>query len=138
MRRSVRNAVLAGAAMLSVGLVASPVTAAEGGGVAGVWESTDTDGSAQRLVVADGPGNTHHVLYVDEGASVCGTGPRGDLVAATLRGTMTLAGNELGGDLPLVCRTGPPALLGVFWLTFTYVPETDTIVDTFGIVWSRS
>ena len=136
MRISLRSAALA-SALLMAAAFAGPASADQRHDITGVWVSTDTDGSAQRLVIGAGPNGLYRVLYTDEGASACGPGPRGDLVAAALRGNMTRAGDELSGDLPLVCRTSPPQLLGVFRLTFTYEAASDTLVDTFGIVWSR-
>ncbi len=40
----------------------------------GAWESTDFDGSHQRIAIGGGPANHHHLAYFDDDATACGGG----------------------------------------------------------------
>ena len=86
--------------------------AAAGDPLRGIWYSTDVpDGSSQSLIVGGGPGDTYHVRFVDDGATVCNP----DLsVAASATGFLTGVGYVLSGELPVYCLASPP--------TFTVTP----------------
>ncbi|WKZ35268.1 MAG: hypothetical protein QY332_16770 [Anaerolineales bacterium] len=104
----------------------------------GVWTSIDIDGSSQRLTIGGG-GGVRHVRYYDDGATICGLDPdTGDfLSAASARGSLSVSGFTLSGNLPVYCQTAPPALAGNFPFTYVYDPSTNTLTDWLGVVWSR-
>ncbi len=105
----------------------------------GAWTSTDIDGSSQTLNIGGGRGGNRHVRYYDDGATVCGLDPdTGDfLSAASARGSLSVSGNILSGNLDLYCLTAPRTFAGNFTFTYTYDPSTDTLTDWLGVVWSR-
>ena len=127
------------ATLLLIALLAVSPVGAKPNPFVGVWVSTDTDGSNQRLTVGGGPGNAHNVRYYDDGATVCGLDPvTGDfLSAARARGRLSASGTTLSGDLDLYCLTSPPEFNGTYFLVFEYDASTDTLTDGFGVVWSR-
>ncbi len=109
----------------------------------GMWESTDTDGGHQTLAIGGSPGIDHHIRYLDYGAIVYGLGPDGEfLYKAFAKGVLT-EGTQAGfpiltGTVQFYCQTLPPSALPYFSdLRFTYDPTTDTLVDQWGVVWSR-
>jgi hypothetical protein len=105
----------------------------------GKWASTDTDGSYQILTVGGGSGSSYHTRVYDFGASTCGLDPEtGDfLYAASIEGTLSLSNGRLSGTLPLYCHTTPPTIDGYVFLQYLYDPATNTLVDSFGVVWSH-
>ena len=105
----------------------------------GAWESTDIDGSYQRLAITGGPGGAHRVNYRDFGATVCGLDPdTGDfLYAASARGSGTVSGSDLTGTWSVWCLSNPPTFFGDLAFQFTYDASTDTLTDGLGVVWSR-
>ncbi len=104
----------------------------------GNWTSTDTEGSYQILTIG-GTGSSYHVRYYDFGASTCGLDPEtGDfLYAASIEGTLSLSNRTLSGTLPLYCQSSPPTFDSNAFLQYTYDPATDTLIDSFGVVWSH-
>ena len=106
----------------------------------GAWESIDTDGSYQTLTIGGGPGDTHFARYYDFGATVCGLDPDTNeiLYAASAMGFLTETGNDIHGSVQVYCQTAPPEPLPYLsQLAFTYQAETDTLIDIWGVVWSR-
>jgi hypothetical protein len=104
----------------------------------GDWVSIDVDGSNQTLSIRGGVGEAFDVRFEDFGATVCGTNPvTGSLYAATAQGSMTAAGNDLTGSLPLYCQSNPPRLWGNADLHFVYDPTADSLTDGIGVVWHR-
>jgi hypothetical protein len=105
----------------------------------GVWTSTDIDGSSQRLVVAGGRVASYRIFYFDAGATVCGLDPdTGDILyAAVARGSLTLSGNAISGDLPVTCLSRPRNNIGSYSFTYIYDPATHTLTDSIGVIWSR-
>ena len=126
-----RSFALTGVA-LSLAVLATPVSAASSQ-FAGIWTSTDTDGSSQMLTVSGGARPS--VVYQDFYASGCDNfgGPATHWVGAG-RG-------EVDGDTLWVefhksgCGT---FLQGGYGDFYEYDSGTDTLVDSFGIVWSRA
>ena len=105
----------------------------------GKWSSIDTDGSYQILTIGGGSGSSYHVRYYDFGASACGLDPEtGEILyAASAEGTLTLSNGLLSGTSPVYCQTAPPTFLTEAFIQYTYDPATDTLVDSFGVVWSH-
>jgi hypothetical protein len=98
----------------------------------GVWTSVDTDGSNQTISFG-GSGSLRFVHYFDDGASACGW-PE-DNVTATLNGTGTVSGDTLTTDLTGQCNgTGQDLSSSA---TYTYDSNTNTLLDSFGVTWSR-
>ena len=105
----------------------------------GNWTSTDTDGSYQILTIGGGTDGSYHVRYYDFGASTCGLDPvTGEILyAASAEGTLSLSGYMLSGTLPLSCQTAPPTFRHNSNFLYIYDPETDTLIDIYGVVWSH-
>jgi hypothetical protein len=61
----------------------------------------------------------------------------GGCQAAT--GTPTEAGdNQVSGSFQVICQARPPYPLPYLsQLAYTYQPETDTLIDIWGVIWSR-
>jgi hypothetical protein len=105
----------------------------------GTWYSVDTDGSNQILRVGGGPGVSHHVVYYDDGASVCGLDSEGNfLAAASAVGALGATGNTLSGLMPVYCLASPRYLWDLdAYFELTYQPGTDTLLDIHGLTWTR-
>jgi hypothetical protein len=106
----------------------------------GTWVSTDADGSHQTMVIRPS-GDGVEIEGHDDSASVCSGAP------STMTGTGQVQRNtELivpsptftcdDGSEP-TALSGPPLREQLRNLTFVDHPETDTITDTFGVVWKR-
>jgi hypothetical protein len=100
----------------------------------GVWTSVDTDGSNQTISFG-GPGSLRFVHYFDDGASACGW-PE-DNVTATMNGIGTVSGDTLTTDLTGQCNGGTGGDLFSDGVTYTYDSSTDTLTDSFGVIWHR-
>lgn len=126
-------------AMLLVSTLYATQVSAKPSPFIGAWTSTDIDGSSQTLTIGGGGGDTRHVRYYDDGATICGLDPdTGDfLSAASARGPLSVSGNTLSGNLDVYCQVSPPTLAGNFAFEYTYDPSTDTLTDWLGVVWSR-
>jgi hypothetical protein len=96
----------------------------------GSWTSIDTDGSHQTFDVF-GNDRVHRVVLFDDAA----TGACGGL-AATARGFGIVHGNHLQTLLNLSCEGG--GRLTNIPLGFDYDAATDTLLDSFGVVWFRA
>jgi hypothetical protein len=94
----------------------------------GKWQSVDTDGSNQLLALG-GAGSTRQVTLHDDFASACGGG------VAVVRGIGTVAGDSLSGTFAVRCANG--TAVPDTPVTWEYDSETDTLTDSFGVVWSR-
>ena len=129
-----RRVVLAGLALaaglaIPSGAIAAPATSA----FTGSWESVDTDGSHQTLVVSAGARPS--VIYQDFYANGCDRfgGPATHWVAAG-KGSV-----EEGTLFVLFHKSGCGRFLqGGYEDWFAYQAGTDTLQDSFGIVWTRS
>ena len=120
-----------GATALTVAFVANAF-AAPSDPFKGVWTSTDTDESHQMLSFG-GSGDTRAVHYFDAGASVCGWP---EVVAtATLVGQATVSGSSATADLVGQCNGTGQSLASTS--TYTYDSGTNTLTDSFGVIWSR-
>ena len=110
------------AAVLVVGAAAAPDP------FKGTWYATDIDGSNQTLRIGGGPGNSYHVRYYDDGATICGWTSGASGPAASANGSLSALGNELSGNLPVYCLTSPRSQYDDdFPFVFTYDPGTDTM-----------
>jgi hypothetical protein len=129
-----RRALVVAIAALAVQLAVAPVSASPAGNAfAGTWQSIDTDGSSQLLIVS--AGSKPSVVYQDFYASGCDRfgGPATHWVGA---GT-----GSIDGDLLEVWfhKSGCGAfLMGGYGDAYLYDAGADTLTDTFGIVWSRA
>jgi hypothetical protein len=107
----------------------------------GTWYSVDADRSNQVMVVQVSGDGSAEVVIEDDSAQVCSG------AASTMTGTGRLE-SEAGLVIPapvLTCAdgtepevlAGPPLEEQLRDLTFTHDPESDTLTDGFGLVWSR-
>jgi hypothetical protein len=99
---------------------------------AGRWDSTDMDQSHQTLAIADSsPGSgILDVSYTDDSATVCGGRP------ASASGTGTATAVKLVVTLTAYCLN-PKTLWGDAPYTFNYDKPTDTLTDSYSVVWHR-
>ena len=112
-----RAAAVAITAVVAVGVVALPASAATPRQVAGVWSGTDVDGSTQYLVVT----TRQRAFYFDDGASVC-LDAFGEFSPATFRGRGTISGNTLSVPTDVTCwlSTGPQVVLSDVVIEFDF------------------
>jgi len=124
----------AAALILALGIPAAALAAPAPSPFAGTWVSTDIpDGSSQLLIVSGGARPS--VVYQDFYASGCDTfaGPATHWVGAGM--------GEVDGDTLWVgfhksgCGT---YLQGGYGDFYVYDSGSDTLTDSFGIVWSRA
>jgi hypothetical protein len=105
------------------------------------WVSTDQDGSTQTMKIRASGQGAYEIVVHDDAASVCSGAP------STMTGTGRLDGAmELVIPSPLLTcdegsdpqiQSGPPLEEQLRNLTFAHDPESDTLTDSFGVVWSR-
>lgn len=115
---------------VAVAIVVTTAQAASSDPFAGSWTSTDAAGSKQALVVTLGstPGS-YGITYRSDKSALCNNGPLAGY------GTGAAGGAVLTGTMTFTCGQGSPLPNVPFALTSQLV---DTIVDGFGVVWSRT
>ena len=107
----------------------------------GTWEATDTDGSSLTMVMRATRDGTSEIVVRDDAAAVCSGAP------STMTGTGGFSGTDsvviptpvlicADGSEP-VALSGPPLEDQLRDLTFVHDPETDTLADSFGVLWRR-
>ncbi|MGZ8578885.1 MAG: hypothetical protein ACXWWX_05065 [Actinomycetota bacterium] len=107
----------------------------------GTWVATDADGSTSTMVIRASGDEGAKIVVHDDLATVCSGTP------STMTGTGQFPiGTELvvpspaytcdDGSVP-VAQSGPPLEEQLRDLTFVRDPETETLTDTFGLVWGR-
>jgi hypothetical protein len=111
-----------------VALAVSSVAAKPSDPFHGKWSSIDTDGSNQILAIG-GSGTLRNAILRDDFASVCGGG------VAVVRGIGNVSGKTMSGTFMPRCANGTP--VSETFIGWTYDPATDTLTDSFGVVWSR-
>ena len=136
---TIRRRVLTILAVFTAGaalLVPATAAAAPGGGggtLAGTWTSIDTDGSHQTLDITGTGNRVYAMVYVDDAATgACGGDP------ARLSGPGFVDGDDVLMVAALVCLPGGNDFRGRITVGFHYDSGTDTLIDDFGIIWSRA
>jgi hypothetical protein len=107
----------------------------------GTWESVDLDGSSQIMEIRATGDDAYEIGVHDDSTGVCSETPSTMTGAGRLQGAAEL----LIPSPVLTCDDGsePEALSGppleeqLRNLTFVRDPATDTLTDSFGVVWSR-
>jgi hypothetical protein len=103
------------------------------GPLAGTWTSVDTDLSHQTLDIVGAGDRVYSMVYDDDVASdTCGDGP------ARLSGPGFVDGDDVLMVAALVCLPGGNPFRGRLAVGFHYDSGADTLVDDFGVVWSRA
>ena len=123
---------LIAALALAIAIPAAALAAPSASPFAGTWVSTDTDGSSQLLLIAGG--GHPSVVYQDFYASGCDrfAGPDTHWVGA---GTGSIEGDTIYVDFH---KSGCGTFLqGGYSDWLVYDSGSDTLVDSFGIVWTR-
>jgi hypothetical protein len=116
-----------------MGAVLAPSASAAGGDLAGRWTSVDNDGSIQTLDVTGYGANVYAMAYEDESATgACGGAP------ARISGPGHVFGDEVVMVGSLVCLPGGNVFRTRVEIVFVHDTETDTLTDSFGIVWQRA
>lgn len=111
----------------------APAASAASGALAGTWTSVDSDGSNQTLDIKGSGLNVYAMVYFDESAtSACGGNP------ARLSGPGYVDGDDILLVGPVVCLPAGNPYRTRLAITFHYNANTDTLTDTFGIVWHRA
>ena len=111
-------------------LLGSVGQAAAADAFTGTWFSTDTDGSTQTLTVR-GTGHWHAVTYYDDVATQACDG-----AAATITGRGAVDGDTMVLSGNLRCGAGTSPLRHVT-VGFEHRAD-DTLLDQFGITWTRT
>jgi hypothetical protein len=96
----------------------------------GRWTSTDADGSSQTMTILATGEETYEMVLHDDFTGPC-SGSSTDTGTGRLEG----AGTLVIRSITMRCDDG--RVLGSGDLIFVHDPETDTITDDFGVVWSR-
>lgn len=128
-----RTASVLAALALAISIPAAALAAPSASPFAGTWVSTDFDGSSQLLLVAGG--GHPSVVYQDFYASGCDTyaGPDTHWVAA---GTGTVEDDVLWISYR---KSGCGTFLqGGYEDYYTYDSDSDTLIDSVGIIWTRA
>lgn len=99
----------------------------------GKWWSIDLDGSLQSVVFS----SSGRFIYVDRGASVCGTDEDGPIYRADARGTGTINGDVFEGIAEIRCLAKPHYIWNVYTFEWTYDPGTNTL-SSGGTVYTRT
>ena len=127
--------VTAGAALVVGSMLVAPATAsAASDAFRGTWTSTDVDGSSQWLAIG---GSGSAGLHSVRGSSttrphrVCG-------LPASVAGQGSTAGDTLTMTGVLTCRPGGNPLRFRITVEFVYSPGSDTLADSFGVIWQRT
>jgi len=94
----------------------------------GNWKSTDTDGSRQSMAFG-GHADWRNVTLRDNDATACGGG------TAVVKGKGAVADTVLTVTFRVHCASGAEVADTPY--TFTYDSTTNTLTDSFGVVWSR-
>jgi hypothetical protein len=116
--------------VLGLSLATAGQATAGGDPFVGAWRSVDTDGSHQSLQVVPIGAGYDAAYYRDSFTSgVCAGAP------AKIWSRMRVNGNVMKGSGDLRCPNHIRHHLGVG--RYLYDPGTDTLVDGFGIVWTR-
>ena len=115
---------------LVVGLGAPPAIAAQGS-LAGTWTSTDTDESNQTLTITGSGRRVYAMSLSDDAASLCGGAP------ALATGSGIVEEDKLLMRAAAVCLPGGNVLRGVIDIGFIQT-GANTLMDDFGVVWSRA
>ena len=122
--------------VLSLALVSSAGAAPDP--FIGVWTALDLDGSNLQLSIGGGAGNSYHLFYFDDGASVCGLDTGGDpLYPANAKGVGTATGDVLSVTFAVKCLAMPSYSYGESPYAFTYNSGTGTLTDGYGLIWTR-
>ena len=112
------------------GLGASPAVAAQGS-LAGTWTSTDTDGSNQTLTITSSGRHVYAMSLYDDAATLCGGAPALAIGSGSVEEDMLLM------RAAAVCLPGGNVIRGVIGIGFVQAGD-DTLIDDFGVVWSRA
>ena len=113
-------------------LGAAPAHAAQGGGYAGTWTSTDTDGSHQVMRISGSGKGSYGLRLYDDAGTVCGGVP------TLFNGSGHLVPDGLVALGSVACLPGGNVLHGAITLFYAYDQGTDTITDGAGVVWTRA
>ena len=123
----------AAAIFVCVSAILAPTAWAASGGLAGTWTSLDTDGSTQTLSITGSGDKVYAMVYDDESATgACNGAP------ARIVGPGFVDGNVVVFEGTLVCLPGGNPFRSRLTLGFGYDAGTDTLTDSFGIVWHRA
>jgi hypothetical protein len=116
--------------LLGIGLLPAAHASADDA-FTGTWVSTDTDGSHQTLTVHGAAPSQRAVTYLDDVATQACNG-----AAATIKGHGSVDGDAMVLSGSLRCEPGTRPLRGVT-VTFQHQAD-DTLLDGFGITWTRA
>jgi WD40 repeat protein len=107
----------------------------------GNWAAQDPwDNSSMTLAITRGQGDSYGLIWVDEGAGVCGKDGAGrPMYAIEINLTATARDGVLYAVLTsATCLSTPPAPLDLeLSVNYTYQSATDTLVDPDQTVWTR-
>ena len=122
-----------GVVFACVSAILAPTAWAASGGLADTWISVDRDGSTQTLTITGSGGKAYAMVYVDESATgACNGAP------ARIVGPGVVDGNDIVMEATLVCLPGGNPFRSRLAIGFSYDAGSDTLTDSFGIVWHRA
>lgn len=110
-------------------------------GAVGLWESVDpSDGSSRTFRISLVAGDQYSVYFVDDEVPLCGLNSDGaPLTGAHARGEGQAFYQKLDvGPLYLECSNYNGWVGGVYYDTFLYDHNLDSLADLQGTIWTRS
>lgn len=103
----------------------------------GSWVATDNDGSSMSLEVIQNTDNSFSIIMIDEDATFCSKDTDSiEPIGLQAEGTGTAVGFILSlYDVTGTCNETDKTIS--FDLSFIYDPDTDTLFDSFDVLWHR-
>jgi hypothetical protein len=103
----------------------------------GSWVATDNDGSSMTLEVTQNTNNSFLILMIDEDATFCSKDTDSQVpIGLQAEGSGTASGFTLSlYDVTAVCKETDKTIS--FDISFTYDPDTDTLLDSLDVLWHR-
>ena len=103
----------------------------------GHWIATDNDGSSMTMDVIQITDSSYSILVMDDDATMCHKYVDSqESLGVQVEGTGTSSGYTLNlYNVTAVCNESDKSI--TLDMSFTYDPETDTIIDNTGVLWHR-
>jgi hypothetical protein len=108
---------------------------------AGIWVSTDTDGSSQTMEIVRSDGGDYELVLRDDVATTACSGAPSTMTGSGLLeadNKLVIAQPELTCDDGTIPANGPPPQPEFANFTLELDTATEKVVDSFGVVWRRA
>lgn len=102
------------------------------GSFSGTWTSIDNDGSSQVMTITGSGQRAYSIAVIDSAATLCGGDP------AQVIGPALVVEEGLISIGTATCLPGGNVLRFRVEIAYEYDAGSDTLTDSFGVVWSRA